>query len=242
MATLTLLGTVHRDPQGLTSLGKDLARLKPHVITLEFSRYGLTYRRRRKKILTEKLLQGLQEIRENKNETLKISEIKGLLRSTGIGGIAALIDLPFEYKGARFYTRRLGLPFYLLDLSSPSCRLLSHMDELLSPENLQKVIAFETVPLQETIAGEFKQAEKLLSSGRRSPWLQHIYTDEDWQKRERRMAERIRKIVTKHQGHHIVHICGWQHLLTRMGTLFNLLEDLTPQRILLNCPLRFTKK
>ena len=95
MTTLTLVGTVHRDPQGLTKLVKDLVRLKPHVITLEFSMYGLTYRRRRKKTLTEKLLQGLQEIQEP--ETLKLSQLKGLLRSTGIGGIAALLDLPFEY-------------------------------------------------------------------------------------------------------------------------------------------------
>ena len=114
MSKLTLLGTVHRDPQGLTKLVKDLARLKPDVITLEFSRYGLTYRRRKKKILTERFLQGLLEIRAT--ETLRISELKNLLRATGIGGIAALIDLPFEYKGARFYSRRHHLPLYLLDL------------------------------------------------------------------------------------------------------------------------------
>jgi hypothetical protein len=183
MATLTLLGTVHRDPQGLTRLGKDLARLKPHVISLEFSRYGLTYRRRRKKILTKKLLQGLPEIRET--ETLRIADLKGLLRSTGIGGIAALIDLPFEYKGARFYSLRHGLPLYLLDLSSSSRRLLSHIDELLSPKNLQKVITFEATPLQETVTREFKHAEKLLFTAGQSPWLKLISTDEDWEKRER---------------------------------------------------------
>ena len=240
MATLTLLGAVHRDPQGLTRLGKDLARLKPHVITLEFSRYGLTYRLRRKKILAEKLLRGLQEIRET--ETLKIADLKCLLRSAGIGGIAALIDLPFEYKGARFYSLRHGLPLYLLDLSSSSRRLLNHIDELLSPKNLQKVIEFETVSLQETIAREYKHAEKLLCAGSRSSWLMLIPTDEAWQQRERVMAGRIRKIVAEHEGRHIVHISGWQHLLSKKGTLFNLLEDLTPQRILVNCSPRFTKK
>lgn len=240
MITLTLLGTVHRDPQGFTKLGKELARLKPDVVTLEFSRYGLSYRRRRKKILTAKLLQGLQEIR--KTETLRISELKDLLRSTGIGGIAALIDLPFEYKGARFYSQRHGLPLYVLDLSSPSRRLLSHIDELLSLENLQKVIAFETASLRETITREYKHAENLLFSKKQSPWLQCIPTDEDLQKREQVMASRIRKIVAKHQEHHIVHISGWQHLLNENDTLFKLLEDLTPQRILLNCPLRIPKK
>lgn len=232
MATLTLLGTVHRDPQGLARLTKDLAMLKPEVITLEFSRYGFTYRRRKKKILTEKLLKGLQEIRQT--ETLRIAELKGLLRSSGIGGVAALIDLPFEYKGARFYSRRHGLPLYLLDLSAPSRRFLSQIDELLSPENLQKVMEFEAASRRETIAKEYKHAENLLCKGRQPSWLQLIPTDEDWQKRERSMAERIRKIVAKHQGHHIVHISGWQHLLSGKGTLFSLLEDLTQQRILLH--------
>lgn len=240
MGTLTLLGTVHRDPQGMTKLVKDLAKLKPHVITLEFSRYGLTYRRRRKKILTEKLLQGLRDIQQT--ETLRIFELKDLLRSTGIGGIAALLDLPFEYKGARFYSRCHSLPLYLLDLSSFSRRLLSHIDELLSPENLQKVITFETASFRETITSEYKHAENLLFSKKQSPCLQFIPTDENWQKRERSMAGRIKKIVAKHQGQHIVHISGWQHLLTSKGTLFNLLNDLTPQRILLNCPHRITKK
>jgi hypothetical protein len=231
MATLTLVGTVHRDPQGLTKLVKDLARLKPHVITLEFSMYGLTYRRRRKKILTEKLLQGLQEIREP--ETLKLPQLKGLLRSTGIGGIAALLDLPFEYKGARFYSQRHGLSLHCLDSSFYSRQLLNHVQKLISPENLKKVIDSENTQLAETVIREYKHAENLLHKGTPSPWLQLMHTDEDWQKREHFMADRLRKIVATYQGRHIVHIGGWQHLVTKQGTLYNLLEDLKPQRILL---------
>jgi len=233
MSKLTLLGTVHRDPQGLTRLVEDLAILKPHVITLEFSVYGLTYRLRKKKILTEKLLQGLHEIRET--ETLRVHELKNLLRSTGIGGIAALLDLPFEYKGARFYSQRHGLPLHCLDISSSSRRLLSHIDELLSPKNLQKVLALEATPLQKTVTREYRHAENLVfnSRGRQSPWLHFIPTDEAWKTRERIMASRIRKIGAIHQGRHIIHIGGWQHLVPRQETLFNLLEDLKPRRILL---------
>jgi hypothetical protein len=231
MATLTLVGTVHRDPQGLTKLVKELAWLKPHVITLEFSMYGLTYRRRRKKILTEKLLQGLQEIREP--ETLKLPQLKGLLRSIGIGGIAALLDLPFEYKAARFYSQRHGLSLHCLDSSLYSRQLLNNVEELISPENLKKVIDSENTPLAETVKREYKRAENILHKGMSSSWLQLMHTDEDWQKREHFMADRLRKIVVTYQGQDIVHIGGWQHIVTNQGTLYNLLEDLKPQRILL---------
>jgi hypothetical protein len=231
MSQLTLLGTVHRDPQGLTKLVKDLRRLKPHVITVEFSSYGLIYRRRKKKILTEKLLQGLQEIRET--EILRIPQLKDLLRSTGIGGIASLLDLPFEYKGARFYGQRHGLPLHCLDSSSYSRQLLNHVDELISPDNLKKVIDCESTSLVETVKREYKHAEYLLHKGTLSPRLQLMHTDEDWKKRELIMADRLRKIVAIHQGRHIIHIGGWQHLVTKQGTLYNLLEELKPQRILL---------
>lgn len=231
MSKLTLLGTVHRDPQGLTKLVNDLARFKPHIITLEFSKYGLTYRRRRKKILAEKLLQGLKTIRET--ETLRIAELKDLLRSTGIGGIAALLDMPFEYKGARFYSQRYGLSLHCLDSSSHSRRFLNHVEELISPDNLKKVIECESTPLRETVMREYKHAENLLYNGTQSPWRQLINPDEDLERREYIMADRIRKIAAKYSGCMIVHVGGWQHLLAEEGTLFNLLEELEPKRVLL---------
>jgi len=231
MATLTLLGTIHRDPQRLTKLVADLTRLKPQVITLEFSVYGLTYRLRRKRIITEKLLQGLREIR--KTETFRIHELKKLLRSTGIGGIRALLDVPFEYKGANVYSKRHGLHFHCLDSSSYSRQLLSHVEELISPENLKKVVAFESTPLKEIVMREYQNAENLLLNGTQSPWLQLIPMDKDWERREHIMADRIRKIAAKYPGCMIVHVCGWQHLRAQEGTLFNLLEELQPKRVLL---------
>jgi hypothetical protein len=231
MSRLTLLGTIHRDPQGLKRLVEALKGLKPHVITLEFSTYGLRYRLKKKRSLTHCLLRGLHEIRDI--DALNVSELKKLLRATGIGGIRALLDLPFEYKGARFYSHCTAIPLYCVDISSYSRQLLSNVDELLSPENLKKVIAYETAPLQETTAREYQRAETLLHDGRQSPWMQLVPADEVWKNRERIMASRIRKIVAKYPRRHIVHISGWQHLAARQGTLFTLLEDQKPKRVLL---------
>jgi hypothetical protein len=231
MHEVTLLGTSHRDPRGVTRLVQALKGLKPHVITLEFSNYGLRYRIKKKRSLNRSLLRGLHEIRGV--DRLRLSELKTLLRTTGIGGARAVLDLPFEYKGARFYSLRQSIPLYCVDISSYSRQLLGKIDELLSPENLKKVIAFETAPLHETITREYKQAERLLLNGRQSPWMHLVLADEVWRKRERIMAGRIRKIAEKFTGRHIVHIAGWRHLVARHGTLYNLLEDLSPKRVLL---------
>lgn len=232
MSRLTLLGTVHRDPRGLTRLVNNLIWLAPRVITLELSAYGLRYRLKGKRSLTTRLLKGLHEIRGT--DDLSIRELKKLLRSTGIGGIRALIDLPFEYKGARFYSQGRGVPLYCLDISSLSRRLLSDIDKLLLPENLKKVLAFESAPLQATVTKEYNHAEVLLLNGRQSPQLPLMPTDRVWEKRERILARRIRKILERYPGRTVVHVSGWQHLVARQGTLFNLLEDLKPRRVLLD--------
>jgi hypothetical protein len=231
MPRLTLIGTIHRDPQGLVRLVQALKSLNPHVITLEFSTYGLRYRLKKKRSLNHCLLRGLHEI--HGIDGLRLGALKELLRTTGIGGIRAQLALPFEYKGASFYSQLWGIPLYCVDISSFSRQLLAKVDELLSPKNLKKVIAFETAPLEETVTREYKQAETLLLNERQSPWRHLIPADVVGEKRERIMASRIRRIAAHYAGRHIVHIGGWQYLAAQPGTLFSLLEDLTPKRVLL---------
>jgi hypothetical protein len=226
MHRLTLLGTIHRDPQGLIKLVQALNGLKPDVITLEFSLYGLRYRSKKKRSLSRCLLRGLQEI--GGTNGLHLGALKKLMRTSGIGGIGALLDLPFEYKGASFYSKHHSIPLHCVDISLYSRQLLSKLDELLSPENLKKVLAFETTPLQAAVIEECKRAERLLPNSR------HLITlDRVWEKRERIMASRIRKIVARYRGGHLVHIGGWQHLTAQPATLFSCLVDLTPERVLL---------
>jgi hypothetical protein len=128
----------------LVRLVQALKGLNPHVITLEFSTYGLRYRLKKKRPLSHGLLRGLHET--HGIDGLRLGALKELLRTTGIGGIRALLALPFEYKGASFYSQRWDIPLYCVDISSFPRQLLAKVDELLSPKNLEKVIAFETAP------------------------------------------------------------------------------------------------
>jgi hypothetical protein len=216
----------------LARLVQVLKGLHPAVITLEFSIYGLRYRLEKKSSLSHFLLRGLREL--HVTEDLSLGTLKKLLKTIGIGGIRALLNLPFEYKGASFYSRQNGgIPLYCVDLSSYSRQLLSNTDELLDPKNLEKVIAFETVSLREAVMREYQQAETLLFNGKQSPCRPVIPVDKFWEKRERIMACRIRNIVARYAGRRIVHIGGWKHLAAEPGTLFRLLEDLAPRRTLL---------
>jgi hypothetical protein len=231
MPGLILLGTVHRDPQGLLRLMQALKGLHPDVITLEFSIYGLRYRLKKKSYLSHCLLRGLHELYGTDGP--RLGTLKKIMRMTGIGGIRALLDLPFEYKATNFFSRRNGIPLYCVDISSFSRHLLGNIGELLEPGNLKKVITFETDLLREAIKREYKKAEGLLFNERRSPGRPLMPSDEVWEKRERIMANRIRKITTRYAGRQIVHIGGWQHLTAQPETLFSLLEDLMPKRVLL---------
>lgn len=234
MFRLTLLGTVHRDPRGFVRLVEALDDLKPDIITLEFSTYGLHYRQRHRKFLRQQLIAGLQEILGP--EALRGKGWRGLVRTAGIGGIIAFIDLPFEYKGARLHCQRHHLPMFCLDLSSYSHQLLTSVDELLSPANLRGVIAFETSSLQKTVEKEYALAASLLRDGKNSPWQRLITMERQWEKRDAVMAERLRKLTTRHPTCTIVHIGGWQHLTARERTLFTFLEDERPTRVLLSHP------
>ena len=64
MSSLTLVGTIHWDPNGLPRLMETLERESPDIITLEMSEYGVAFREMTGPSLKEKLfdiLQGLHE-------------------------------------------------------------------------------------------------------------------------------------------------------------------------------------
>ena len=231
MSRLTLLGTVHRDPSGLGRLLRFLDEQRPDIITLELSLYGLRFRQIMKRKLRKRLLKGLTEIRTGYGLTLK--ELKVLLRSTGIGGVVAFIDLPFEYKGAKFYSQHHQLPLFLLDISSQSRKLLRHTNELFSPTNLEKIFYFESTPMIEIVEREYSLAARIIRDEEAFHWLKFFPFADGCKERDRIMAERLKLILGRYPRHTVLHISGWQHLLAKKGTLFNFLEDLRPGRVLL---------
>lgn len=223
MARLTMIGTIHRDPHGFAHLWGALKRLSPDVISVEASPYGLKYRLQNRRTLRSLLIRGLREALSPTPLTFGLC--KQLLRTSGIGGIKAFIDLPYEYKASRAYAQKKGTPLYCLDLSSHSQELLQATEELLSLENLRVLIRLETSALSERVTQERARARAAL----RSPMLIRPPSGV----RERIMAKRLIGIIKRHPQADVVHIAGWEHLLSYSGTLFDHLREQRPKRYLL---------
>ena len=107
-ARLVMLGTIHRDKEGAQLLSRWLDYLKPDVITLEFSRYGMMFRK----------IHG----------TALRARLDALAAKMGLGAepssreaLRALhdyIELPYEYTETSQYADRLSIPLHLVDVDS----------------------------------------------------------------------------------------------------------------------------
>jgi hypothetical protein len=69
----------------------------------------------------------------------------------------------------------------------------------------------------------------------RQAFLEGRRGDEGIGPRDRWMAAQIRRLLAARCGGHLVHVGGWVHLVedARGETLYSLLADLAPQRLLL---------
>ena len=70
MVSLALIGTIHRDPNGLPRLMETLERESPDIITLEMSEYAVDFRQRNGPRLKEKLFDILRGLHEESIQTI----------------------------------------------------------------------------------------------------------------------------------------------------------------------------
>lgn len=196
-----MLGTIHREPSGGDALSEWLAFLEPHVITLEFSEYGLQYRRTHATRLLGELYRVLAEMKA-KGEPVE---------ERAVAAVRSYIDLPYEYVAASGYADRCGVPLYLVDLDDLSRLKLQHMDELLSRENL---------------GSWFREYEGGASEESREWVLARLFFDkrtkafrytEEMLLRDGHIKERVSSLMAEHRDKRFVHVCGWQHLADPQG-------------------------
>jgi hypothetical protein len=218
--SLALIGTVHGDPRGQARATKLLHHLRPDVVTVEISPFSLRYRTRHgarwQRQLTETLA-GLPE---------------GAARHLAIQRLAAQVVMPFEVRAAWDYSRSMGVPWRPLDLGFLSRRHLPRYEaELLSPPNLQALLATPYGDIQDYVAGQFRRAREALAQAPRRPILSGA--PETW-RRERFLARRLRGLASRHRR--VVHLGGWEHLVEWQDApgLWAEMADLKPWRLLLD--------
>ncbi len=225
LSSLVMVGTVHRDPQGYGKFIYLLEQERPSLITIEVSPYARIFRAQQAAALRATLRKNLQKIGREEGRPLR-----EILSQSAILGIFLLLKEPYEWRAAKAYADRHGIDLRGIDLSSYSKDKLSHVAELISLENLRTLLRIPSLALSKQVESHYSRA-RFLFGHPPSFWP----TIKEVKHREAYIAEEIRSLVQQESGKKILHAGGWEHLIEspRGKSLFGLLKDLRPQRILL---------
>jgi hypothetical protein len=232
LPTITLIGTVHHDPNSSAPLAALLAQLQPDRLTVEISPEVVLYRQTHGVLLLRKLGMIVERLAGSTALALPLAE------HPGIRMIRTLLGLPYEFRVACTYARKRGVEVQAIDESDSSLAKLRPVEErLISLRHLKKIAASPGEEPPET-AHRYALARQLLASPDarlRSAFLQGCRGEEGIGPRDRHLAAKIRALAQSQPGH-LVHIGGWVHLLDDPAgeTLYSLLADLQPRRILLD--------
>ena len=228
-----LIGTVHHDPRGYKKLYALLTALKPDLITLELSPYGRGFRTKNQTKLSRKLLSLYQKARAvNAHHT--VSDDSGQLPSP-IQSLVCTLNYPFEFLAARDYAHACRVPFYCIDLSPVSRqKMLILKQETFSIINISALLILPDKNLQESVDLCYKKAQNIWQADnciKKAAVTQHSAVVE----REKHMSRRIRNLVRRQPDKKLAHIGGWEHFKENADciTMYQLLRDLAPERILL---------
>jgi len=234
LPTLTLIGTVHRDPQGHQRLSCLLDQLQPDLLTLEMSSYALHYRQTRGRQQLLRLERFLERLAEETGRSLQELE-----SCQAVCDIHKLLALPYEYLAARDYAARRNCHLELLDLAEVSALKLKRAERgLISYRNLKILTALPENNLSQS-QESYRTAHSLLLKDPETSvcaaFLNQRRGAEGVGPRDRDMAEQIRRLLQGLPGRHLAHIGGWVHLLADpLGeTLFSRLSEFSPIRRLL---------
>jgi hypothetical protein len=222
---LLLIGTVHRDPRGKRKLLSLLRRVRPSVVSVEISPYARVFRDRNSAALRATLRENLRRIHQEEG-----SPWKDLLSHSAIQGIFLLLKEPYEWRAATTYVSETGSGLQDIDLSHSSEEKLAHLSDIVSRENLHTLLRLSSPSLSEQVENHYRRA-RFLFAHPPSVWVR----SRDLEERESIMAQKIRRLFLRAEGKKLVHIGGWEHLLQLSEglTLYNLLKDLRPRRLLL---------
>ena len=210
-ASLVMLGTIHRDREAGALLSEWLDYLKPDVITLEFSRYGMLFRKAHASALRARLDALLAKIALHPEPS----------RRKAVQALYDYIELPYEYTETSRYADHCGIPLHLLDVDLFSHMHLRKIDELMDEENLRTWFSDHAPPDNE-VDKERALARLFFDKGIRT----FEYTEE-MLIRDKQVKEQLLLLARHYQGKRIVHVCGWRHCADQQ----NIFDSLRPVKV-----------
>jgi hypothetical protein len=192
--TVHILGVIHRDKSNGKIVINWLNTIRPQVITLEFSQYGLMFRKERGYIYRNKIESVLTQMRQSGE----------IINEEALSCLNAYVDLPSEYEAASLYCSENGASLHLVDMDFFSYMNLKDVDEVFSEKNIRSIIGTQD---GHTSTHERVMARLFFDSG-----IQTFSYTEEMLIRDRYMGRRIGTLLQDHKGKQIAHITGWQHL------------------------------
>jgi hypothetical protein len=192
---LFLLGVIHRDENGPALLKDWLARIKPDVVTIELSHYGLRFRRE----LGEEYKRRIEQV---------VSQLRGKgepLNKDGLTSLLTYVNTPYEFDVVSEYAAEQGIPFSLIDMDFFSYVKLRAIEDLFSEENIEKV-------LTRTEEGPNGNQEKAAARLYFEKGIKIVPYDREMYVRDRYMTARINDLMKNNPNRRLLHVCGWQHL------------------------------
>lgn len=207
--SLLLVGVVHLDPQGFGKALRFFQWYEPDSILVELSPFGYRFRRKHGKALRKTLQKNLKEAAGNSAITFSRAR-----RHPAIRNIFLQLALPFEYRAATRYARTSGAMVTLVDSSRFSRHWIHFWPELLTADNLQKLLASPVA--HQSPSNIYQTAHNLLLNQPGSTHFKARFKpgpdDDMWAQREHHLAARIRDILTRFRPRRPIYIGGWQHL------------------------------
>ena len=223
---------MHHDPRSAAPLAELLGQLHPDQLTVEISPDVVDYRQTHGVLLLRKLGMILKRL------VGPSSQQPSLYKHPAIVTIRNLLGLPYEFHVACTYAEEKGIELHAIDQADLSLAKLRPVEERLITLQHLRAIASSPWGSPPSYVRNYELARQLLSApdaGMRASFLNGCRGEEGIGPRDQHLAEKIRALVQDHPGH-LVHIGGWVHLIEdpRNETLYSLLGDLNPQRILLD--------
>jgi hypothetical protein len=215
LSNIILVGTVHRDPEGYARSLALLESLKPDLVLVELSPYGLAFRKSNKRLYRRILRRNL--IRAAARRAMTLMEA---LQHPEIIAIGRQIDLPFEYRAVAAYSRDSTADYRLVDLSHYSRQWISSWPDLISTENLTSLLSIE--PLVPTISTLYESAARRISAQTVSSLFEGKLADvagvQAWAEREYYLARSVLSAMNRLRPSKAVYLGGWNHLTTGGGS------------------------
>ncbi len=202
-SAMTIMGVIHRDPQGADRLLQALDALPWGLVSVEVSPYALRWRRGPGRRLLVDLDGNLPAAAARAG--LSLAEAR---RHPALAWLRAYLRVPQEWVVAQALAVNRSVPCVALDFSQQSRRLLADAPELVTVANLTQLLS-SSAPASADL--ERRRAADLLSG--RGGWLRPPAPEPG---REAGLARRLARLLAaaRHTGRlPLVHVGGWQHLL-----------------------------